>query len=615
MPFSKSKSSFVWTVTCVVAISLLSDPTYLKATEATDLVKQIEKAFSSVERRIVTEPSRAETEFVAVGRLLVQLKTSSPNHVKLPTLEKRSTNLKTKLEKRLGRPIGGTAEKQPAASSAIPPKAAPSSLPSSVVSRLTSMETAMNAALAAIEKNRLQTATTKLKQAQKVMDEIHTRYEKMIPAGNVSMKEATDRLTLVTTKVSEANAAAAASAAAQAAIKSQMESQSKEWLDKFSLLFDRKNNEEYLRMGSDFYSASEADRNKSRQGYAKANDLMAIYSKTEFPHGKTTELKYLEQSLVGYLTLYNEEAARAQQEGSCRPWVEKLRAYVEVGAGSPKYLIVSTTLNEAEIQERAALLKEAQDLWPEYQKVEFPHGKSKELMGLEEEMQKRLTEMPETLRQSRALISGDLEKEFDRVLNYLNADTGWQNDQTKKPNLIMDRDVKSLRDALERYASTVQSSDAKLGILRQKTAQIQLQDQKNRMIRADRTYMEPDRYNGDDAGDLRQKVEAILKEKIAQAKPLRVTLPAENWKEEQLVEWTDTTHTTLKYRNTRFMTAQIAAHGPDGKVYLHAVHLAADRLAEGSWGPLYGHIMWSDWMAEKNAHQGAPIPQNENIHP
>ena len=89
---------------------------------------------------------------------------------------------------------------------------------------------------------------------------------------------------------------------------------------------------------------------------------------------------------------------------------------------------------------------------------------------------------------------------------------------------------------------------------------------------------------------------------------LRTTLPAEDWKQESVVEWTDTTHTALRYRNTRFMTAHVAAKGADSKVYLHAVHLASDRQTDGSWGSLYGHIMWSDWMAEKNVNEDPPSP-------
>jgi hypothetical protein len=86
------------------------------------------------------------------------------------------------------------------------------------------------------------------------------------------------------------------------------------------------------------------------------------------------------------------------------------------------------------------------------------------------------------------------------------------------------------------------------------------------------------------------------------------TLPAEDWQQESVVEWTDTTHTALRYRNTRFITAHVAAKGADGKVFLHAVHLASDRETDGSWGSLYGHIMWSDWMAEKNVNEDPPSP-------
>ncbi|MGB9436690.1 MAG: hypothetical protein WCB15_02015 [Desulfobacterales bacterium] len=39
------------------------------------------------------------------------------------------------------------------------------------------------------------------------------------------------------------------------------------------------------------------------------------------------------------------------------------------------------------------------------------------------------------------------------------------------------------------------------------------------------------------------------------------------------------------------------------KVFLHSVHLASDRKSYGSWGPLYEHIMWSDWMAEENVNK------------
>ena len=136
---------------------------------------------------------------------------------------------------------------------------------------------------------------------------------------------------------------------------------------------------------------------------------------------------------------------------------------------------------------------------------------------------------------------------------------------------------------------------------KEKIAQIEQTDKKNRITRAERTFMEPDRYKGSDAGELRKKVNDIVKEKSSSI--LRITLRATDWKEEEVLEWTDTTKTTARYRITKSMTAQAAAKGDDDKVYLHSVHLASDRKSDGSWGPLYGHIMWSDWMVEENVNK------------
>lgn len=605
MRCGRDSGRFVGGLMCALALVLIAGAARVEAAGPDDLAKTIEQTLSGVQRRITTEPARAEKELLEARNLLAQLKEAVPDHAKLAALVKQAEDLTTKLERRLGRPVGGSAEKKEEAKPAETPNPVPSDLPNAVVSQLKRLEDTLNAVVAALEKNQLQTAGTKLGQAQKLMDEIQSRYGQKIPAGNAEFKAATDRLIAVGTQYDQAKSTADAAAAAAAEAAQQKETQSKEWLAKFAPFFDPKG-DQYLLIGSSFNTASQADQEKCRQAYAKANELMAAYKKTEFPHGKTQELLYQEQSLAGKLVIYNEGAARARQEQACRPWVERLRPYVDVGAGSPKYLIDGVTLSESDIQERTTLLAEAQALWPEYEKAEFPHGKTAELLSLEETMKQRLRDMPEVLRRSRALLSADMEKEFDRILAWLNQDTGWQSDPTKKPNLVMERDVTPLQQAIDRYAGTVGPDDAKLSTLKQKLGQIKEQDQKNRAVRAERTYMNADRSQGEGIDELHRKAEDIVKEKSASGKALRITLPAENWQEESVLEWTDTTRTELRYRITRFMTAQAATEGADGKVYLHGVHLANDRNSDGSWGPLYGHIMWSDWMAEANVNKEAP---------
>ena len=612
MQVNRSMGKLARIVIGLLALGVILGTSSVMAADPGDLVKQIKKMLSSVKRQIATDPGGAEKKWIETRDILSKLKASAPDHEKLSALEKNHEALGQKLEKRLGRPIGGgeadtkekTDKKKPAAQEQ---KATSSELPSSVSSRLNKINVSLDAVEVSLEKNQLETARRKLDAANKLMDEIQKRYAKKIPEGNEQMKAATTRLETVGANYAKARAAAEAKAAAEAEIKAKRESQSQEWITKLSPFFDY-DSDLCLQFGSSFNSGTEEEQKLYRKAYDQANTLMAEYEKVQFPHGKTQELDNLEYRLTDYLLRYNEGEKLAKQAEACREWVDKFREYVDVGAGSKKYLIASTTFGEDEINRRAALFEEAKGVWADYEKAEFPLGKAPRLVELEKEMQQRLAEMPETLRQSRAMVSGELEKEYDRVLAYLNSDTGWKEDVSKTPNIAMERDLNPLREGLDRYAGTVEPDDAKLASLREKMARIEKTDQTNRAIRAERTYMLPWKYSGDDGAALEEKVEAIIKEKLSKAEPLRVTLPAANWKEERVLEWTDTTQTASRYRCTRFMTAQVAAKDADGKVYLHSAHLASDRTSDGSWGAFYGHIMWSDWMAEENVNKKPPTP-------
>ena len=141
--------------------------------------------------------------------------------------------------------------------------------------------------------------------------------------------------------------------------------------------------------------------------------------------------------------------------------------------------MIGVTLSEEELKQREALLKEAQAEWSAYQQAELPLGKTPKLLELEKEMQERLAQMPESLSRSRSLIAGDLEGELDRILAYLNKDTGWKTDTAKMPNIAMQRDLKPLNQALARFAGTVDAGDPKLASLKEKMDQIEKIDQKN----------------------------------------------------------------------------------------------------------------------------------------
>ncbi|HIJ21057.1 MAG TPA: hypothetical protein HPP58_08420, partial [Deltaproteobacteria bacterium] len=147
-------------------------------------------------------------------------------------------------------------------------------------------------------------------------------------------------------------------------------------------------------------------------------------------------------------------------------------------------------------------------------------------------------------------------------------------------------------------------SDPKRKEIQAKFDALVAKDKENRQIRKERTFMTPDRYTGGDMGELKKKAESLVKnDKKEGGEPLRCTIISENWQEQTVEEWTDTTKTTWRRRTTRSITAQVAAKTADG-VRLITVALAKDKQSDGSWSALYGNLhQYSDPMLESNVNK------------
>ena len=118
------------------------------------------------------------------------------------------------------------------------------------------------------------------------------------------------------------------------------------------------------------------------------------------------------------------------------------------------------------------------------------------------------------------------------------------------------------------------------------------------------THMTPDRYTAKDIDELKDKAKSLgQNDQKEDDIPLRCIIISENWQEETVQEWTDTSRTTWRIRTTRSLTGQVAAKTADG-VRLITVALAQDKQSDGSWGPLYGNLhQYSDPMLESNVNK------------
>ena len=191
------------------------------------------------------------------------------------------------------------------------------------------------------------------------------------------------------------------------------------------------------------------------------------------------------------------------------------------------------------------------------------------------------------------------------MLEYLQKDKAWQSDKSKKPPIIMERDLKPLREELQRMAGTGAADEAKLKELKGKLKAIEDKDTEHRRIRSERTYQAADGFKGSELDALKAKATEVVKAEYKDVEVLRTTVPSKEWAIEDVIEATDTTRTALRHRITRSVRAQLAIKRDDGKVYLQEVYLGQDKQGD-AWGPLKGHTTWCDWMSKENVGKDGP---------
>ena len=483
--------------------------------------------------------------------------------------------------------------------------AAQAALPSTVSSRVKTINMALDQVEKGLEADRLATAQRKLQEAQRYLKEIQDRYGGKFDASEPDYKAMTDRLAALAAKVDAAEKASAGAAAADKEAKAANEALCSQWIEKLGPFLDYKS-DQYLRIGSDLNTASPENQAKSRAAYARAKALVEEYQKVQFPLGKSQELANVESRLSSAMQYYGRDEADAAQEAACKEWVDRLAPYVDTGSGSRKLLIASPTADAQQLKTQQALYEEATKTFADYQKAGFPKGKTSRLQGLEENLRKVLDAMPQAFARSQAMMSGDVGRRLDAVLEYLDRDPGWKDDPSKKPPTIMARDLAPLRDEVQRYGGTVKADDPKLADLKAKLKAIETKDAEHRVIWAKRTFQRPDGYAGPDLEALKAKAKAVAQAAHPKADVLRVTVPGKDWAIEDVIEATDTTNTALRRRITRSLRAQAAVRDADGAVWLQEVWLGQDKAPDGSWGELKGHTTWADRMAPENLGKTGP---------
>lgn len=300
------------------------------------------------------------------------------------------------------------------------------------------------------------------------------------------------------------------------------------------------------------------------------------------------------------------QAASEQQAAAAGaasgPWLARLKPYV-IGLGQAshdpdKYLVPSATQDQADMQKRLGIYAEAATALAEYKKANLGDLATDDLKQAAALLENAIEQFESSCRQ---YAEQDL-RDADAAIGHLEQFIREQDVRmaSKETFLFPERDqIGNAQVIVNRAAGLLKAGDQRINALNSRIDSLKRADARLRAARIAETRMRPDAYTGGDAADLKKSAEQFVLRAQPGARVLKSALISPEWKQESVLEWTDTTQTALRHRTTRSLTAQVAGKR-NADTLLYTVDVSQDLQAGGGWGPTYGHVMFTDPILETN---------------
>jgi hypothetical protein len=247
---------------------------------------------------------------------------------------------------------------------------------------------------------------------------------------------------------------------------------------------------------------------------------------------------------------------------------------------------------------RTAIFGKVADDMEAYRKAGLGDKATDELKLIIRDIEHALKTFEESTKSMAELKLKDAGRQVDYIITWLNKES--KKIGSKDMPLTMNKmTFESARRDLDVAGNLLGEDDSRVKALEAKYSEALSLNAKIAKARVAQTRMIADKFGGPELSALKKKAEEVLGGAKAGVKILRTTVISPDWKEESVIEWTDTTRSALRHRVTRSVSAQVAGKLGD-KTTLYTLHIAKDRRTDGSWSQLRGHIMFEDPILEEN---------------
>jgi hypothetical protein len=295
-------------------------------------------------------------------------------------------------------------------------------------------------------------------------------------------------------------------------------------------------------------------------------------------------------------------AAAGQAEQASAEWIAKLEPYTiglgQAGYDAERYFVGSYTAETDEMTRRSRIYVRVKADYDAYCKSAAAQAPNEQLQRTVRDIEYNLKTFVQSTEQGARNRLEEANATLDRAITRMNEEarkigTG------QLPNPTTDTEFENARRNLDLAAHILPKEDPALREAEAKYVALGEGNAKLRQARVSETRMARDRFKGGDANQLKQHAERVALAAHPDGRVLRTVITSEDWREESVVEWTDTTRSALQHRITRAVTSQVATRvGNDCRIL--TVFLSKNRNSDGNWTPLTGHVMFEDPILEAN---------------
>ena len=294
--------------------------------------------------------------------------------------------------------------------------------------------------------------------------------------------------------------------------------------------------------------------------------------------------------------------ASADAQAQSNQWIARLKPYVtgmgQPGYDSERFFVAGFTEDQQEMAKRTTIFGKVSADMEAYRASGPGNNASDELQRIVRDIEYAMTSFQESSTSMAVFKLSNAGQKIDYITQWLAKEENKVGTKDLPGSLNKMTFMDARRD-LDGAANLIGAEDTRIKALEEKYQAAIQKDAQLAKARVSQTRMIDDKFTGSGLNSLKTKAQEVLASANSDVKVLRTTVVSEDWNEENVIEWTDTSRSILRHRITHSVSAQVA--GKNGnETILYSIHIAKDRRADNTWSPLRGHIMFEDPILEEN---------------